>query len=77
MGRGDQKGGSRVATKTQVVTTEAEDLVLERKASGAALQELYRMEVELHRRYRAHLARNAPQPSEAKDRILAGLRSKD
>lgn len=50
---------------------------LERKASGPVLDELLLLEMELHRRYQAHLARARPMPSPEKDRILAGLRSKN
>lgn len=59
------------------------NLVLERKAEGELLDELLLVEMELFRRYRAHLAaraapaRAAPAPaSPAKDRILRALRKK-
>jgi hypothetical protein len=52
------------------------DLPLQAKASGATLEALRRMEVELLRRYRTHLDRPRPQASEAKDRIVRALRRK-
>ncbi|HLV60402.1 MAG TPA: hypothetical protein VKY51_03275 [Fredinandcohnia sp.] len=52
------------------------DLVLQPKAHGAALESLRSMEVELYRRYRAHLDRPTPQDSETKDRIVRALRRK-
>lgn len=55
------------------------DLVLERKAAGEVLDELLLVEMELHRRYRAHLAARRPAPvapSPAKDRIVRALRKK-
>ena len=54
-------------------------LVLERKAEGEVLDELLLLEMELHRRYRAHLAAARPAPagaSPAKDRIVRALRKK-
>jgi hypothetical protein len=54
--------------------------VLERKAQGEVLDELLLVEMELFRRYRAHLAAAAePLPSAsspAKDRIVRALRKK-
>lgn len=52
------------------------DLALERKASGAALESLYRLEAELHRRHAEHLQRPVPQASDTKDRIVRALRRK-
>jgi len=52
------------------------DLPLEAKASGEALESLRRLELELFQRYRAHLDRPRPQPSETKDRIVRALRRK-
>ncbi len=52
------------------------DLPLQAKASGPALQTLRDMEVELFRRYRAHLDPPRPQASETKDRIVRALRRK-
>ena len=54
------------------------NLVLERKAEGELLDELLLVEMELLRRYRAHLAgsRPAPAPSPARDRIARALRKK-
>ena len=52
------------------------DAPLEAKASGAALQSLHDLEVELFRRYRAHLDPVRPQASETKDRIVRALRRK-
>jgi len=51
-------------------------LPLEAKASGEVLESLRRMEVELLKRYRAHLDRPRPRPSETKDRIVRALRRK-
>jgi hypothetical protein len=55
------------------------DLVLERKAEGEVLDELLLVEMELFRRYRAHLAERTQAratPSPAKDRIVRALRRK-
>lgn len=52
------------------------ELVLQPKASGAALETLRNMEVELFRRYRAHIDPPRPQASETKDRIVRALRRK-
>jgi len=52
------------------------ELRLQRKASGAVLDELLLMEMELHRRYRAHLSRPQPVPSPEKEKIVRALRSK-
>lgn len=54
----------------------AADLPLQAKASGATLETLRQMEVDLHQRFEAHLHRPVPQPSEAKDRIVRALRRK-
>lgn len=52
------------------------ELVLQPKARGAALEALRSMEVELFRRYRAHVDPPSPQASETKDRIVRALRRK-
>jgi len=52
------------------------ELRLQRKASGAVLDELLLIEMELHRRYRAHMSRPQPVASPEKDRIVRSLRSK-
>lgn len=52
------------------------ELVLQPKARGEALETLRSLEVELFRRYRAHLDPARPQSSETKDRIVRALRRK-
>ncbi|AKU91779.1 hypothetical protein AKJ08_2166 [Vulgatibacter incomptus] len=49
---------------------------LEAKASGTMLDELHVMELEIRRRYQAHLARPQPQASAAKDSLIRALREK-
>lgn len=49
---------------------------LQAKATGSTLEVLRQMEVDLHRRFEAHLNRPQPQPSEVKDRIVRALRRK-
>jgi len=69
-------------TRVQVArTTVREDAPLERKASGPLLDELLRMELDIRRRYEAHLAaRNAPSAAAEtpatpeKARIVRALR---
>ncbi len=52
------------------------DTRLERKASGPVLDELLVMELEIRRRYQAHLARARPVASAEKDQIVRALRAK-
>lgn len=55
------------------------DAPLQKKASGEVLDELFLMELELRRRYNAHLAQQRtaqPRPSAQKDRIVRALRKK-
>lgn len=58
----------------------SEDLVLERKAGGEILDELLLMEMNLLRRYKAHLARAevdaSSTSSPTKARIVEALRDK-
>lgn len=52
---------------------------LARKASGEVLDELLLFELEVRRRYKAHLARTqgpAPRASAAKDKVVRALRKK-
>jgi len=82
--REDQGSVSRVAPTQQrrrsapetSLRTDPRTAPLERKASGPILDELFLLEVELHRRYQAYLAQTKPQPSAAKASIVAALRSK-
>lgn len=80
---------TRLAARTMELSSEEErvlrgvhgvsadrELRLQRKASGAVLDELLLIEMELHRRYRAHMSRPQPVPSPEKDRIVRSLRSK-
>jgi hypothetical protein len=60
------------------VTVE-QDAPLAKKASGEVLDELFLLELELRRRYEAHLAKQRsakPRPSAQKDRIVRSLRKK-
>jgi hypothetical protein len=67
----------QVEQRTQV----QEDAPLARKASGEVLDELLLMELEIARRYKAHLAAQArasrPAASPEKNRILRALRRLD
>jgi hypothetical protein len=71
----ERKKRSRV---TEIETTQ--DAPLARKASGEVLDELVLMELEILRRYKAHLAAQAQAkaaPSPEKARILRALRKLD
>lgn len=76
----ERKNRTRVL---EVVRTEArDDAPLERKAKGEVLDELVLMELEILRRYKAHLAAQArasraPAVSPEKERILRALRRLD
>lgn len=78
----ERKERTRVA---EIETTRVRaDAPLARKASGEVLDELVLMELELLRRYKAHLAARAAAPAPAaagtspeKDRILRALRRLD
>lgn len=80
----DRKAPQR-RLRTVETKEQHEDLVLERKASGEVLDELLVMEMELLRRYKAHLAAKAaaqatapaPAPAPAKSRIVEKLRKLD
>ena len=73
----ERKSRSRVA---EIETTRVRaDAPLARKASGEVLDELVLMEMEILRRYKAHLAAQtaAPSPSPEQARILRALRKLD
>lgn len=70
------KRGSQTSAPEALLGTDLRNAPLERKASGPVLDELLLIELELHRRYREHLARTKPQPSAEKASIVAALRSK-
>lgn|GEM_PF-1630052 len=81
--------GTRLAARSMELSSEEErvlrtvngvagdrELRLQRKASGAVLDELLLIEMELRRRYQAHMSRPKPVPSAEKDQIVRALRTK-
>ncbi|WP_373044404.1 hypothetical protein [Vulgatibacter sp.] len=72
---------NRTRVTEQRTTQVRDDAPLERKASGEVLDELVLVEMELLRRYKAHLAAqqraSQPAPSPEKERILRALRRLD
>lgn len=81
--------GTKLAARSMELSSEEErvlrgmrgepgdrELRLQRKATGPVLDELLLIEMELHRRFRAHLAGPKPVASPEKERIVRALRSK-